>query len=119
VVEHQLVNIAGKIFCADSSAGVRSKVVAADGHDVGSALIHKSWRGGNSYAAINQCIPPDIEVIKPRSFVTEIAVWSPAALAVILRADHHIHAAIEDDVYLVAHRQPTDRGVADHWNQKA
>ncbi len=93
--------------------------------DVGAALVDQNGlsclrsRSLQLFeAAIESAFQRDGHVVQSGPLVAEVAIRRPAALAVVLRADDHIHAAIEYDVNLFAERESADRGIADHWDQK-
>jgi len=70
-------------------------------------------------SSVEQCIPAHNEVIEIAALVTEIAIGRPAAFAEQLSSDHHVHAAVDGPVILLAEHEPLDGRVADDRNQKA
>ena len=119
VVEDQPVEIAGKIFHGAGGVGVGRKILAALGDHIDSALVDEliADRAGEMvdgrccagasrdripnllfHAAVEQCIPAHDQVVESAPLVAEVAVGRPAALAEELRADHHVHAAVDDPV---------------------
>ena len=70
-------------------------------------------------AAVEQGIPADDEVVEVAAFVAEVAVGRPAALAVELCADDHVHAAVDGPVELLADDEALDGRVAEDGNQQS
>jgi hypothetical protein len=58
-------------------------------------------------------------VVAARPLVAEVAIGGKATLAVVLGANHHVHAAVDGVVHLLAHDEALDCGVAEDRNQQA
>ena len=122
VVEDQPVDVAGKIFHGAGDARGGGKILAPEDRHIHAALVDElvcdlaglGVGGGFLDAAIEEGIPARRQMVEARAFEAEVAVGRPAALGVILRAHHRVHAAIDDPVELFAEGVAADRrSVAD------
>ena len=140
VVEDQPVNVAGEILrSCRPGVGIGRKVLASLGDHIHAALVNElvADRAGEQIcrragqqppapgppallldAAVEQRIPAHDQVVESRTSVAEVAIGRPAALAEELGADHHVHAAVDDPVNLLANDKALDRRVAEDGNQQ-
>ena len=58
-------------------------------------------------------------MIESAALVPEVPIGRPAALAEQFRTDHHVHAAVDNPVVLLADDEALDGRVADNRNQKS
>jgi len=63
---------------------------------------------GQLNSAVYQGIPARGQVVQSGTFIAEVAVGRPAALAVVTPCQRHIHAAIDYPVELLAKRVAPD-----------
>ena len=143
VVEDQAVEVAGEIFDDSGDARVRGQVFAAEGDHIDAALVDeffadragpqigsaRRWQSGGAganggaqllfHAAIEQGIPAHDQVVDAGTLVAEVAVGRPAALGVVLGADDHVHAAVDDPVDLLADDESLDGRVAENGDQQS
>ena len=119
VIKDEFVDVAGEVFDVGSEAGIWAQVKSAQRENVLAALVDQaSGRGSSWDSAIEQRVKSDIEKIQILALVTKIAVWSKAAFAVVLRPDDHVHAAVENDVDLLADSEALDGRVTHDRNQQ-
>ena len=128
VVEHQPVHVARQVFHGAGNTSVGRKVLAPQHVHIHTALIDPLVAGGMSRryghwlfdAAIEQRVPARGQMVESRSPVSKIAIGRPAALAEVLRAHHHVHAAVDRPVHLLAQCVAANRrSVADHRRQQS
>ena len=70
-------------------------------------------------AAVKQGIPAHDQVVEVAAPVAEVAIGRPAALAEEFDAGHHVHAAVDDPVELLADDEALDGGVAEDGNEES
>src|SRR6185437_10669560 len=122
VVKDQPVSVARKVFGGAAHLCVRRKILATLSANVRATLVHPLRAGCRGFhnAAVEQRIPAGYEVIEPRPSVAEVAVRRPAAPAEVLCSQHHVHAAVDGPVHLLAYREAADRrSITDDRDQES
>ena len=144
VVENQAVDVTGQEFDVAGDAGLGRQILASEGDHIDAALVdefgadrtgdqiggaHVPGKAGGAggdgdahllfHASVEEGIPADDQVVEAWAFVAEVSIGSPAALGVVLRADNHVHAAVDDPVDLFADNETLDGGVAEDGDQDA
>src|SRR3954451_20512531 len=127
VIEHQAVHVIGEVLNVAGDARVGREIFPAEGQYVHTALVDmlslSSLRPLGYFrvvTAVEQCVPARSQVVQSRTFVSEISIGRPPALAVVLGSEHHVHAAVDYDIRLFAERESADGGaVADDRNHQS